>query len=534
VSPPGHGKTSFLRALANRLPSSKLSGAVTYSGLTAAEAARRGIEVKQLVSYCDQLDVHLPLLTVRETFQFVHDNNTADPALYGDSELEAAAHERVSDTVKLLSLSGCQNTIVGDDMLRGVSGGEKKRVTIGETLVTNARALLLDEPSTGLDSAVTYDITASLRAWAKTTNGTVVIAMLQPTPEVYSLFDDVILLREGAVVYHGPRESVGPYLGGLGYRPPQEAGAIQRQPSNISSGPSGRGEAGVAGGAAPAGAEGAGDMDFADWLVELLTHPSHTYKKGLEGDKADTPTATVSAPGAAGAASAGSAPSAVAITVASTTRAGDYLTTPPVTTELLVEAWRASPLCAAQLRSAAEAGTPAPRIELSHPFTQAQFGRAYPRSFGAVLSSLLTRQWRLTARNKLFVTFRICAAIVLALILGSVFWDLGTGLSDVFSKYGLFLFGAMQVAFANFGEVPIAVQYKYAVYKNISAGQYPGLAYVLAVAALHIPIAIAESLVFSAILYFMAGLAPEAGRFFFFAFALFMTDIGACGVCWGR
>jgi hypothetical protein len=88
----------------------------------------------------------------------------------------------------------------------------------------------------------------------------------------------------------------------------------------------------------------------------------------------------------------------------------------------------------------------------------------------------------------------------------------------------------MQVAFANFGEVPIAVQYKYAVYKNISAGQYPGLAYVLAVAALHIPIAIAESLVFSAILYFMSGLAPEAGRFFFFAFALFMTDIGACGV----
>ncbi|RYG50394.1 hypothetical protein EON67_05355, partial [archaeon] len=72
-------------------------------------------------------------------------------------------------------------------------------------MVTNARALMMDEISTGLDSSVTFDIVSSVRSWARITRGTVVIALLQPTPEVYSLFDDVLILRDGGVVYHGPR-----------------------------------------------------------------------------------------------------------------------------------------------------------------------------------------------------------------------------------------------------------------------------------------------------------------------------------------
>jgi ABC-type multidrug transport system ATPase subunit len=61
--------------------------------------------------------------------------------------------------------------VIGNDLVRGVSGGEKKRVTISEVLVTNARLLCMDEISTGLDAAVTYNIVAALREWARTTNG---------------------------------------------------------------------------------------------------------------------------------------------------------------------------------------------------------------------------------------------------------------------------------------------------------------------------------------------------------------------------
>ncbi len=83
-----------------------------------------------------------------------------------------------------------------------------RRVTLGEMLVTNARVMCLDEVSTGLDAAVTYHIFAALRAWTRITQGSIVTALLQPTPETYALFDDVILMREGVIVYHGARQHV--------------------------------------------------------------------------------------------------------------------------------------------------------------------------------------------------------------------------------------------------------------------------------------------------------------------------------------
>ena len=134
---------------------------------------------------------------MRETAQFAYENGTVHPSVLGSPELQAEAAGRVDRVLKLLNLTGCADTIVGNELLRGISGGEKKRVTVAESLVTNARLLAMDEISTGLDAAVTFDIVASIRAWARAMRGTVVIALLQPTPEVYSLFDEVILMREG-------------------------------------------------------------------------------------------------------------------------------------------------------------------------------------------------------------------------------------------------------------------------------------------------------------------------------------------------
>ena len=80
----------------------------------------------------------------------------------------------------------------------------------------NARVLCMDEVSTGLDASVTFNIISGLKAWAQRTQGTCIIALLQPTTEVVSLFDDVLLLKEGdAPVYHGPMESVASHFKSL-------------------------------------------------------------------------------------------------------------------------------------------------------------------------------------------------------------------------------------------------------------------------------------------------------------------------------
>lgn len=92
-----------------------------------------------------QLDTHLPFLTVRETLTFAFVNSTVRPDLLGNPTLASEASGRVDRVLRMLSLVSCADTLVGNELVRGISGGEKRRVTIGEVLVTNARCLLADE-----------------------------------------------------------------------------------------------------------------------------------------------------------------------------------------------------------------------------------------------------------------------------------------------------------------------------------------------------------------------------------------------------
>ena len=192
-------------------------------------------------------------MTVRETAHFACVNSTVEPHMMGHPMLEKEMESRVERVLTLLKLQNCANTLVGNELVRGVSGGEKKRVTIAEALVSNARLLCMDEISTGLDASVTFDICASIRAWAQELRGTVIIALLQPTPEVYNQFDDILLMREGTVVYHGPRVELPGYLTSLGFTPPSldaEDGA-----------------------------------DVADWLVDLLASPTKSLRLAAQAVK---------------------------------------------------------------------------------------------------------------------------------------------------------------------------------------------------------------------------------------------------------
>jgi len=114
--------------------------------------------------------------------------------------------------------------MVGDDMLRGISGGQKKRVTTGEMLVGPSRALFMDEISTGLDSSTTYQIVNSLRNYVHIFNGTALISLLQPAPETFNLFDDIILIAEGEIIYEGPRDHVVEFFETMGFKCPPRKG----------------------------------------------------------------------------------------------------------------------------------------------------------------------------------------------------------------------------------------------------------------------------------------------------------------------
>ncbi|KAG5551931.1 hypothetical protein RHGRI_010140 [Rhododendron griersonianum] len=245
LGPPSSGKTSLLLALAGKLDTDlKVSGRVTYNGHGMDEFVPQ-----RTSAYISQYDLHMGELTVRETLAFSarcqgvgtlyemlaelsrrekEANIKPDPDI--DIFMKAASLEGqeasvVTDYVlKILGLEICADAMVGDEMVRGISGGQKKRVTTGEMLVGPARVLLMDEISTGLDSSTTFQIVNSIRQSIHILQGTSVISLLQPAPETYDLFDDIILLSDGQIVYQGPRECVLEFFEHMGFKCPERKG----------------------------------------------------------------------------------------------------------------------------------------------------------------------------------------------------------------------------------------------------------------------------------------------------------------------
>uniref|UniRef100_A0A0E0EQV9 ABC transporter domain-containing protein n=1 Tax=Oryza meridionalis TaxID=40149 RepID=A0A0E0EQV9_9ORYZ len=137
---------------------------------------------------------------------------------------EQKAEVVTNHILKILGLDICADTIVGNNMVRGISGGQKKRLTTAEMLVTPGRALFMDEISTGLDSSTTFQIVNSIRQTVHILGGTAVIALLQPAPETYELFDEIIILSDGQVVYNGPRDHVLEFFQSIGFKCPERKG----------------------------------------------------------------------------------------------------------------------------------------------------------------------------------------------------------------------------------------------------------------------------------------------------------------------
>ncbi|KMT19204.1 hypothetical protein BVRB_1g015960 [Beta vulgaris subsp. vulgaris] len=246
LGPPGSGKSTLLLALAGKLDKSlKKSGTITYNGHGLDEFC-----VERTSAYISQTDDHIGELTVRETFDFAARCQGASESFSGymkevvrlekqkdirpspeiDAFMKALSvggkrHSISTDyLLKVLGLDICADTAVGNDMNRGVSGGQRKRVTSGEMIVGPKKTLFMDEISTGLDSSTTFQIVKCIGNFVHQMEGTVLMALLQPAPETFELFDDLMLLSEGHMVYHGPREEVLEFFESIGFRLPTRKG----------------------------------------------------------------------------------------------------------------------------------------------------------------------------------------------------------------------------------------------------------------------------------------------------------------------
>ncbi|KAG2706767.1 hypothetical protein I3760_05G117600 [Carya illinoinensis] len=205
LGPSGSGKTTLLTALAGRLPS-KVSGVITYNGQPFSSS------MKRKTGFVAQDDVLYPHLTVLETLTYVAMLRL--PKQLSKQEKMEQAEMIIRD----LGLSRCRNSIVGGTLLRGVSGGERKRVSIGQEMVVNPSLLLLDEPTSGLDSTTAQRIVATLRGLARG-GRTVITTIHQPSSRLYRMFDKVVVLSDGCPIYSGHAGGVMEYFASIGYVP---------------------------------------------------------------------------------------------------------------------------------------------------------------------------------------------------------------------------------------------------------------------------------------------------------------------------
>ena len=195
----GAGKSSLIDAIAARVN--------PQSGQILANGMEMGKELRDITGYVTQDAIICGLLTVRENLMF-----SANLRLSVD---QATKEKRVEDTLTMLRLHECAETYVGTALLRGVSGGEKKRTQIGMELITSPTLLLLDEPTSGLDSktaAQVVEVLAGLVADGRT----VLMAIHQPRYSIFKQFDFVHLLSRGGMVFSGPAVDVLPFFKSYG------------------------------------------------------------------------------------------------------------------------------------------------------------------------------------------------------------------------------------------------------------------------------------------------------------------------------
>lgn len=203
LGPSGSGKTTLLSALGGRLHG-KLTGKITYNDQPFSGS------VKRRTGFVAQNDILYPHLTVTETLLFTALLRLPNSLTYTEK------YQHVEQVIAELGLTRCRNSMIGGPLVRGISGGEKKRVSIAQEMLINPCLLLLDEPTSGLDSTTAQRILTTIKRLANS-GRTIITTIHQPSSRLYHMFDKVVLLSEGSLIYNGPASTALEYFSSIGF-----------------------------------------------------------------------------------------------------------------------------------------------------------------------------------------------------------------------------------------------------------------------------------------------------------------------------
>ncbi|KAI9891761.1 MAG: hypothetical protein M1814_002511 [Vezdaea aestivalis] len=571
----GAGKTSFLDILARKNKRGHTQGSFFVNGEKISDD-----EYRQVVGFVDQEDAMLPTLTVHETIL-----NSALLRLPKDMSRNSK-EIRAYEVEKQLGIWGIRDQLVGSDEsgARGISGGEKRRVSIACELVTSPSILFLDEPTSGLDAFNAFNVIECLVTLAKQYNRTVVFTIHQPRSNIVALFDQLVLLAKGRVVYSGEFSKCQSYFDQSGYSCPP-------------------------------------GFNIADYLVDLTMHASQAPPSsddqasflGIDSDGIKTRSSSVRAiksiasasnasfdnsvagsPGssfrpkgsrrdslkqrqdrqlytkkkATGAETPGSARTDDEGTPESSgqdhsqqwlklsTQRGqvppqildDPHQLPPnaqaAATDLdgLVNTYTNSDISAAMrediktsIRNAGGSngsssnGGPAENGAAHQPFRMTSYSRIGILSQFLILSK---RTWRNLYRNPMLMLTHYAIAILLAVLSGFLFYGLSDDIKGFQNRIGLFFFVLALFGFSTLTSLTVFASERLLFLRERANGYYSPISYFAAKVVFDvIPLRLIPPIITGSIIYPMVGLVPEASYFFKFLLFLILFNLAAAAVC---
>ena len=169
------------------------------------------------VVYNQEDDDHLPTLSVGQTLRFALETKMPKKRIPGVTDKQFK-DEVLQLLLSMLNIKHTVNTVVGNAFVRGVSGGERKRVSIAEMFCSNACVASWDNSTRGLDASTALDYAKSLRLLTDIMGMTTFVSLYQAGEGIYKQFDKVLVLNESHVVYFGPADQARQYMIGLGYK----------------------------------------------------------------------------------------------------------------------------------------------------------------------------------------------------------------------------------------------------------------------------------------------------------------------------
>ncbi|SJX65131.1 probable SNQ2-ABC transporter involved in multidrug resistance [Sporisorium reilianum f. sp. reilianum] len=450
VGLPGSGCSTFLKTIANqRSGYIAVNGDVLYEGITAHEFAQK---YQGEAVYNEEDDVHFPTLTVKQTLELALNLKSPGKRL-PEQTVQSLNQEVLNTFLKMLGIPHTADTLVGSAVVRGVSGGERKRVSIAECMASRAAVLGWDNATRGLDASTALDYAKCMRVFTDIVGLTTFITLYQPGEGIWEQFDKVMVIDEGRCVYYGPRDKARQYFLDLGFKD------YPRQTS----------------------------ADFCSGC----TDPN--LDRFAEGQDENTV---------------------------------------PSTSERLEQAYLQSHFYQNMVREKEEydAKVAADRSAeqefrdavLEDKHKGVRHKSIYTVSFFRQVQVLTVRQMQMILGNKFDIFVSFATTIAIALIVGGIFLNLPDTAAGGFTRGSVLFIGLLFNALTAFNELPTQMGGRPVLFKQMNYAFYRPAALSLAQTFADIPLSISRIILFSIILYFMAGLRRTAGAFFtFFLFVYF-------------